>query len=113
MDKMIAFCGLVCTECPAYLATQANDENKAKETAEMWSRQFHTEVKVEDVWCDGCLVKGKKCAHCAECEIRACGRGKNLSNCSECDEFACELLEGFFKMVPEARKVLEDLRAAR
>ncbi|NIV31664.1 MAG: DUF3795 domain-containing protein, partial [Anaerolineae bacterium] len=22
---MIAYCGLVCTECPAYIATQAND----------------------------------------------------------------------------------------
>ena len=25
MDKMIAYCGLVCTDCEAYIATQAND----------------------------------------------------------------------------------------
>jgi hypothetical protein len=25
MDKMIAYCGLVCTDCDAYIATQAND----------------------------------------------------------------------------------------
>ena len=28
-------------------------------------------------------------------------------------DFACDLLEGFFKMVPDARKVLEALRTAR
>lgn len=26
MEKMIAFCGLVCTECRAFIATQNNDE---------------------------------------------------------------------------------------
>ena len=25
MEKMIAYCGLVCTDCEAYIATQAND----------------------------------------------------------------------------------------
>jgi len=25
MERMIAFCGLVCTECEGYLATQANN----------------------------------------------------------------------------------------
>lgn len=23
MDRMVAYCGLVCTDCPAYAATQA------------------------------------------------------------------------------------------
>jgi len=25
MDKIIAYCGLVCSDCPAYIATQAGD----------------------------------------------------------------------------------------
>ncbi|MCK4356498.1 DUF3795 domain-containing protein [Candidatus Bipolaricaulota bacterium] len=25
MEKMIAYCGLICTNCPAYIATQKND----------------------------------------------------------------------------------------
>ncbi|MBL7162300.1 MAG: DUF3795 domain-containing protein [Anaerolineales bacterium] len=29
MDKIIAYCGLVCTDCPAYIATQ----DKCKEQA--------------------------------------------------------------------------------
>ncbi|KUK85723.1 MAG: Uncharacterized protein XE03_1923 [candidate division TA06 bacterium 34_109] len=30
MDKMIAFCGLICTECPAFIATQKNDDIERK-----------------------------------------------------------------------------------
>ena len=27
MDRMVAFCGVICSDCPAYLATQANDRD--------------------------------------------------------------------------------------
>lgn len=30
MDKMIAFCGLTCTECPAFIATQKDDDMKGE-----------------------------------------------------------------------------------
>ena len=30
MDKMIAFCGIVCTECPAFLATQKDDDKERR-----------------------------------------------------------------------------------
>lgn len=109
-ERMIAYCGLVCTGCPAYLATKANDEARAKETAEMWSREYGVEVKVEDVWCDGCLVAGKKCGHCAQCVIRACAIEKKVENCGHCGDYSCEKLEGFFKMAPDARTVLDGER---
>ena len=86
-EKMIAYCGLVCTECPAYLATKTNDEKMAKETAEMWTKHYKVDVKVEDVWCDGCLVEGKKCAHCGMCEIRVCGIEKGAKNYGHCDDY--------------------------
>lgn len=35
MDKMIAFCGIVCSECPAFVATQKDDDAKRKEVAEL------------------------------------------------------------------------------
>ena len=56
-DKMIAYCGVVCNDCPAYIATQANDEKMAKKTAEEWSKAYNADIKVDDVWCDGCLVE--------------------------------------------------------
>ena len=110
MSKMISGCGLVCSECPAYLATQADDENKARQTAAMWAEMFNIEVEVEDVWCDGCLAEGRKCAHCGECEIRACVVEKELDNCAHCDDYGCEKISGFFQMVPDARNILDEIR---
>jgi hypothetical protein len=107
MEKMIAYCGLTCTDCPAYQATRANDEQKARETAELWSKEYGINVSVDKVWCDGCLVAGKKCAHCAECGIRACGMERGVKNCGHCPDFSCDKTEAFFKMAPFARAVLE------
>jgi hypothetical protein len=109
---MIACCGLVCTDCGAYLATRTMDQAKAAQVAAEWSKQFHVQVLPEHVWCDGCTVAGRKCAHCAECEIRACALERNLANCGLCDEYACEKLQGFFAMVPPAKAVLDRVRAS-
>ncbi len=110
-EEMIAYCGLSCTECPAFIATQDNDVQKAKETAALWSKEHNMNVTVQDVWCDGCQVEGKKCAHCKECKIRACGKDKGVATCAACDDYPCEQLAGFFKMVPIAQQNLERLRA--
>lgn len=37
MDKMIAFCGLTCTECPAFIATQKNDNKEREKVAKDYS----------------------------------------------------------------------------
>jgi hypothetical protein len=110
-EKMVAYCGLVCTECPGFLATRANDVELAKKTAAEWSKAFGVEVKVEHVFCDGCLVGGKKCAHCGECEMRTCAMKRGVESCAACADYPCAPLEGFFAMAPHARATLESLRA--
>ena len=45
---MVAFCGLGCHECGAFLATQENDSQKRAEVAQEWSRLFKMEIKPED-----------------------------------------------------------------
>jgi len=112
MSDMIAYCGINCTQCPAHLATLENDLGKAQAIAEAWSKQFNVNVTVDNVWCDGCLVGGKKCAHCHECEIRACGIEKGVENCAHCDDYACDILTAFFKMAPGAQGVLDAIRNA-
>jgi hypothetical protein len=114
MDKMIAYCGIVCTECPAFIATQQNDDAKRKQVAETWSKQYKMTVKAEDINCDGCTSGGKRLLnYCSICEIRKCGQGKGVKNCAYCDEYACEKLTRFHAMAPQAKASLEKIRKKR
>jgi hypothetical protein len=112
MDRIIAYCGLVCTDCPAYVATQADDRAALELVAAQWREEYSApHITVEWVICDGCLTEeGRKCSHCADCEIRACGVARDVANCAHCADYACERLEGFFAFVPDARAVLDEVR---
>lgn len=108
---MMAYCGLTCTECPAYLATQSNDDQKRKEVAEMWSREFKADIKPDHINCDGCLSESKRLfAHCTVCEIRKCSRERGFENCGHCGDFACEKVSFVINAVPEAKAALEEIR---
>lgn len=111
MDKMIAICGVDCSECPALLATQNNDDARREEVAETWSRQYNADIKPEQINCDGCTSKSERIFfYCNICEISRCGKEKGVENCAHCDEYACEKLTEFFAMAPEARTTLEEIR---
>lgn len=112
MDKMIAFCGLVCTECPAFLATMNDSDEERKKTAETWSKQFGFDLKPEDINCRGCLEVGEDIfGHCKVCEIRKCGQEKELENCAHCDEYGCDKLANFIAAIPHAKDNLDKIRA--
>lgn len=111
MDEMIAFCGLLCSKCGAFLATREDDDEKRTEVAKLWSKEYNTELKPEDINCDGCLSEGENLFnYCKVCEIRQCGKEKGALNCAYCDEYSCEKLEKFFQMVPEAKERLDEIR---
>jgi hypothetical protein len=112
MDRIIAYCGLICTDCPGYVATQANDRDALERVAAQWREEFDApNITVESVICDGCLgTQGRKGSHCFECEIRACGLEHAVVNCAHCADYACEKLEEFFGFVPEARTTLDGIR---
>lgn len=114
MGKMIAFCGLDCGGCEAYLATQANDEAAMKAVLEKWRVAFnHPEMTLADVSCDGCSsTTGRLVQYCNQCEIRACAMEKGLANCAYCDAYeTCEKLNGFIANVAVAKENLEAIRA--
>jgi hypothetical protein len=111
MEKMLAYCGITCTDCGAYVATQNNDDAKRKEVAEEWKKQFNADIKPEDINCDGCLSDtGRLVGHCYVCEIRKCGSEKGVVNCAYCDDYACDKLEQFFQMAPMFRDILDEIR---
>ena len=109
--RLIAACGLVCSECDAYLATQASDAAAIERVARQWSEMFGAEIPPAAVWCDGCMTGGERtCGHVGECEIRSCVLDRGLPHCAECADYACQQLTGFFEAAPSARTILEELR---
>jgi len=112
---MISYCGLVCSECAAYVATQADDREALERVAAQWREEYHAPtITVETVICDGCIAStGRHCGHWHECDIRICGADRAVTNCAHCADFACDKLERFFGFVPDARRVLEDVRDSR
>ncbi len=113
MSQLIAVCGLICTDCDAYQATQANDPAAIERVAAQWRQAYNApSITAASVYCDGCLPEGRKCGHCAECQIRACGLAHGVANCAHCADYAtCEKIAGFFQMVPPARVTLDAVRA--
>jgi len=110
MEKIIAFCGTVCSECPAFIATKNNDEHKRRETARSWSKLYNADIKPEDINCEGCISEGKRFNYCNVCEIRKCGQDKDVKNCAYCSEYICEKLDRFFKIAPEGKIILDEIK---
>ena len=111
MNKQIAYCGLVCTDCGAYIATQKNDNKMRKAVAEDWTIKYKHNFKPEDINCDGCLTTTVKViGHLNVCPIRKCGQEKGVVNCAYCDDYSCDKTEEFFKMVPTCKKTLNVIK---
>ena len=114
MEKMISYCGLVCSDCGAYLATKNNDNTLRKKQAEEWSKQFGAPFKPEDINCYGCTSDGKMTFnYCQVCEIRNCGKAKKVKNCAYCPDYTCEKLDKFFAQAPLAKANLEAIRKCK
>lgn len=108
---MISYCGLTCTKCPAFTATQKDDHQKRIDVARSWSEEFKAEIKPEDINCDGCMSEGGRLFnHCKVCTIRKCGQAKHIENCAHCNEYPCRELSFIINAVPDAKATLEEIR---
>jgi hypothetical protein len=110
MVKMTAYCGLACTDCDAYKATQNNDDKLRQVMAEKWSKEYNNPFKAEDINCDGCTAEGRHIGYCSLCKIRTCAQGKKVKNCGWCTDYPCDGLNEFFKMAPQAKKTLDTVK---
>lgn len=112
MDQIIAYCGINCTECEAYQATQAGDDAAKERIAEQWRQNFQSSgIDARYVSCDGCTVlTGRTCGYCKDCAVRSCAMEHKVVNCAHCPEYTCATLEGFLAHAPQLREALDAIR---
>lgn len=106
-ETIIAYCGLLCNECPIFIATKKNDEKARVELAKMYSND-RCVFEPEDIHCLGCFqVDVKRSKMCSACEIRACGVGKGLKDCGYCEQFPCSIYNQYIPVdSPERVRLL-------
>lgn len=92
---MIAYCGLDCEECDAYIATINNDQALREKTAKLWGELNNAPILPEHINCQGCRVDGVKTVFCDSlCEIRQCALKKSVMTCGECSNMDnCKTIE--------------------
>ena len=87
MRDMIAYCGLDCEKCDAYLATIRDDQELREKTAKLWSELNNTPILPEHINCEGCRMNGIKTVYCDSfCPIRQCALKKDVTTCGDCPE---------------------------
>lgn len=109
MRKMIAFCGLDCEKCDAYLATINNDQALREKTAKLWAELNNAPILPEHINCEGCRVDGMKTVYCNSlCSIRKCALEKGVGTCGECPELEkCQIVGMITDNNPDALKNLK------
>jgi hypothetical protein len=111
MKRMTAYCGLECTQCPSFIATQNDDDEARARTADDYRRTYGFDLKPEEINCDGCLATGGRLIfYCQSCQIRRCCSAKGLADCAHCEERPCEHLTTLHQFSPAAKASFERLQ---
>jgi len=110
MKKMIAYCGLDCEKCDAYLATVNDDSLLREKTAKLWSELNHITISPEQINCEGCRADGVKTVYCDSlCQIRKCAMNRGVETCGACPETeTCPTVGTIINNNPSALKNLMD-----
>jgi len=112
MAKILAYCGLDCGDCEAYVATQKDDRAELEAVAKKWSAQYGgKDMGADACVCDGCST-GKRIAtaHAATCGIRVCASARGVVTCAHCADYGCATLQQFFAFAPVLKEKLEAIR---
>ena len=109
MNDMIAYCGLDCEKCDAYLATINDDQSMREKTAKLWTELNQAHILPEHINCQGCRVEGMKTVFCDSlCGIRQCALKKGVATCGDCSDLEkCQIVETVISNNPEALKNLK------
>ncbi len=117
-DKEIAACGLICSDCSIYKASE--DEECAEKVKDWFVEMGWVE---KDISLEEFMDRGPYCLGChgprekhwsPDCWIKnCCIDSKGLENCSRCEEFPCKGLEEWADEDVEYTAALENLKRLR
>ena len=104
MKNMIAYCGLDCEKCDAYIATINDDQELREKTAKLWTELNNVPILPEHINCEGCRMDGIKTVFCENlCDIRQCALKKGVQTCGDCEELEkCRTVGEILADNPEA-----------
>jgi hypothetical protein len=90
---MMSACGVLCTECPAYLGAAKGAEHQQR-TVEAWRRIYGLAETAEHITCAGCQGPEAEVFYTSQgCRARRCCRSKGFSSCAECPQDDCADLD--------------------
>jgi hypothetical protein len=93
MAAMMSACGVLCSDCPAYLGGVKGVAHQAA-TVAAWKRIYGLNEIPENISCGGCLGPDDHLFHTSRtCKARLCCRSKSFSTCAECPVETCSDLE--------------------
>ncbi len=114
MARMMSVCGVLCSECPAYLAVSKGAAYQRR-TADAWRRIYGLSETAGNISCGGCLGPDDQLFHTSRsCKARRCCRDKGLTSCAACPNVSCEDLEraqSVWDGVPNPASALSGARA--
>ena len=112
MKDLIAYCGLNCETCEAYIATIKDDNEMRKKVSKHWSELNGIEITPEMINCTGGRVDGVKTIFCDSiCQIRQCALVNKVETCTECEEMEeCDKIKFIFENNSDAQKNLQNLK---
>ena len=109
MNSIVSPCGMVCSECTAFIATQNNDIAMKQQMAIDYEKSMGTPITIEELECYGCHSE-HHIAFCEQCQIRSCSNQKGYQTCAECADFPCPKGDFIWKEHSKTKEKLLSLR---
>jgi len=93
MSDMMAACGVMCSDCPAYHGRVKGIEYQ-RQTVEAWKRIYALTERAENISCGGCLGSDADLFHTSVgCSASRCCLSHAFKSCAECPMESCTDLE--------------------
>jgi hypothetical protein len=112
MDEVMSACGVMCSECGAYLAAAKGLEYQ-QQVADAWRKIYGLDEATAHISCSGCLGPDEEVFHTSiRCTARRCCRSKGFKSCAECPKETCDYLEGAQSVWDGVPQIASTLSAA-